>query len=157
MSDLSSNYFPKKRSRNFKTFQTKFQPFFKSSIKISNNFPIKFPCLQTLFKNFQIFHKQTPKNVFGNFSKLSNNTKHCPQKNTVSKDQNTHPNTYPNFQNIFHFPKNTIQTFRNFPESLSNDFSKLPKRSFPKQKTNFRKNMSKQFLNIFPSFHQHFS
>ena len=158
MSDLSTNYFPNKRYRTFKMFPTYIQQLFKTSIIISNNLPLKILDLQTRFKNFQNVHKQTPKHVFGNFSKLSNNTTHCQHKNTASEVQNTHPNTFPNFQNIFHFSQNTIQTLRNFPESFSNDFSKLPKTFlFFCEKNKLSEMMSRQFPNNFPSFHKHVS
>ena len=80
-------------------------------------------------RNFQTKHKQTPKNVFGNFSKLSNNTTHCQHKNTVPEVQNTHPNIFLTFKTYFIFPKARFKRSETFPKHFPTTSQHLQKRS----------------------------
>ena len=95
--ELSKRF--KHKSNHFSKFQSKFQTIpqehfqtFKHYSKTVKTFINKRP--QTFSETFQTFKQ---------YETLST-------KNTVSKVQNTQPNTFHNFQNIFHFPKHHSNT-----------------------------------------------
>ena len=126
---------------------------FSDSQNISNINPATFQNFSQQFKQFpnhisrlsntiqKLYAQKRCRKLFKTFKQYET----LSTKNTVPKVQNTHPNTFPNFQNIFHcFPKH----YSNVQKLSRITFQRLFKTSktyFSKNHYKLSKAMSKQF------------